>query len=147
MLVCVCVCHCVLVTSARVYVHVCVCVPTQGLKERYERHHRVVYSEEAILSAVALSHKYIADRFLPDKAIDLLDEAGSRVRIQVGESVLCVTHVCFGVLCQLRCIRWVRNSSVDGSLRATCVTRCPRGCMSGETLRNAPDTTGSQDSA
>ncbi|KAG2433436.1 hypothetical protein HXX76_008493 [Chlamydomonas incerta] len=53
----------------------------QGLKERYERHHRCAYTEEALAAAVALSHKYIADRFLPDKAIDLIDEAGSRARI------------------------------------------------------------------
>ncbi|KAF6252630.1 ClpD chaperone, Hsp100 family [Scenedesmus sp. NREL 46B-D3] len=53
----------------------------QGLAERYERHHHCVYSEEALEAAVKLSHTYIADRFLPDKAIDLIDEAGSRVRI------------------------------------------------------------------
>ncbi|KXZ46077.1 hypothetical protein GPECTOR_47g352 [Gonium pectorale] len=52
-----------------------------GLKERYERHHRVAYTEEALAAAVELSSRYIADRFLPDKAIDLLDEAGSRARI------------------------------------------------------------------
>ncbi|GLC72569.1 hypothetical protein PLESTF_001265700 [Pleodorina starrii] len=52
-----------------------------GLKERYERHHRCAYTEEALAAAVSLSHKYIADRFLPDKAIDLIDEAGSRARI------------------------------------------------------------------
>ncbi|KAI8465710.1 MAG: ClpD chaperone, Hsp100 family [Monoraphidium minutum] len=52
-----------------------------GLKERYERHHRCVYTQEALEAAVKLSHRYIADRFLPDKAIDLIDEAGSRVRI------------------------------------------------------------------
>ncbi|GIL61397.1 hypothetical protein Vafri_15861 [Volvox africanus] len=52
-----------------------------GLKERYERHHRCAYTEEALAAAVTLSHKYIADRFLPDKAIDLIDEAGSRARI------------------------------------------------------------------
>ncbi|KAI8463034.1 MAG: ClpD chaperone, Hsp100 family [Monoraphidium minutum] len=52
-----------------------------GLKERYERHHCCVYSEEALEAAVKLSHRYIADRFLPDKAIDLIDEAGSRARI------------------------------------------------------------------
>ncbi|KAL4441273.1 hypothetical protein ABPG77_011510 [Micractinium sp. CCAP 211/92] len=53
----------------------------EGLQERYERHHRCVYSSEALAAAVALSSRYIADRHLPDKAIDLLDEAGSRVRI------------------------------------------------------------------
>jgi ATP-dependent Clp protease ATP-binding subunit ClpC len=53
----------------------------EGLQERYERHHRVVYSSDALEAAVALSSRYIPDRHLPDKAIDLLDEAGSRVRI------------------------------------------------------------------
>lgn len=53
----------------------------KGLRERYERHHKCAYSMEALEAAVLLSHKYIADRFLPDKAIDLMDEAGSRVRI------------------------------------------------------------------
>eukprot|EP00879_Flechtneria_rotunda_P003032 GHRR01003252.1.p1 GENE.GHRR01003252.1~~GHRR01003252.1.p1 ORF type:complete len:659 (+),score=207.75 GHRR01003252.1:506-2482(+) len=52
-----------------------------GLAERYERHHHCCYAEEALEAAVKLSHTYIADRFLPDKAIDLIDEAGSRVRI------------------------------------------------------------------
>lgn len=53
----------------------------RGLKERYERHHRCAYSDEALQAAVSMSNRYIADRFLPDKAIDLIDEAGSRVRI------------------------------------------------------------------
>ncbi|KAG1678279.1 hypothetical protein FOA52_013900 [Chlamydomonas sp. UWO 241] len=53
----------------------------RGLRERYERHHKCVYTEEAMEAAVRLSAKYIQDRFLPDKAIDLLDEAGSRARI------------------------------------------------------------------
>ncbi|GBF96568.1 ATP-dependent Clp protease ATP-binding subunit [Raphidocelis subcapitata] len=52
-----------------------------GLKERYETHHKCIYAEEALEAAVKLSHRYIADRFLPDKAIDLIDEAGSRARI------------------------------------------------------------------
>jgi ATP-dependent Clp protease ATP-binding subunit ClpC len=53
----------------------------EGLQERYERHHRVAYSSDALAAAVALSARYIPDRQLPDKAIDLIDEAGSRVRI------------------------------------------------------------------
>lgn len=52
-----------------------------SLKERYEDHHRVVYSEDAIEAAVKLSERYINDRFLPDKAVDLIDEAGSMKRI------------------------------------------------------------------
>lgn len=52
-----------------------------GLRDKYERHHKCLYTFEALEAAVKLSNKYIADRFLPDKAIDLMDEAGSRARI------------------------------------------------------------------
>ncbi len=54
----------------------------QGLKERYEKHHGVKISDEAIKAAVDLSVRYISDRFLPDKAIDLVDEASSRIRLK-----------------------------------------------------------------
>src|SRR5699024_8463322 len=50
----------------------------QGLREKYEDYHQVKYSDEALEAAVNLSHRYIQDRFLPDKAIDLLDESGSK---------------------------------------------------------------------
>ena len=53
-----------------------------GLRDRYEAHHRVHITDEAIHAAVTLSARYISDRFLPDKAIDLIDEAASRVRIK-----------------------------------------------------------------
>ncbi len=53
-----------------------------GLRDRYEAHHRVKISDEAIEQAVKLSDRYITDRYLPDKAIDLIDEAGSRVRLR-----------------------------------------------------------------
>ncbi len=53
-----------------------------GLRDRYEAHHRVRFTDEAIEAAVALSDRYVADRFLPDKAIDVLDEAGARMRIR-----------------------------------------------------------------
>ena len=55
----------------------------RGLKERYEIHHGVRIQDAAIISAVTLSHRYITDRFLPDKAIDLMDEASSRLRIEI----------------------------------------------------------------
>ncbi|BDZ46586.1 ATP-dependent Clp protease ATP-binding subunit [Naasia aerilata] len=58
-----------------------------GLQSRYEQHHRVTYTEDAIRAAVELSARYISDRFLPDKAIDLLDQAGARRRLRVGEPV------------------------------------------------------------
>ena len=55
----------------------------RGLKERYENHHKVRIQDDAILAAVQLSERYITDRFLPDKAIDLVDEAAARLRIQI----------------------------------------------------------------
>eukprot|EP00475_Leptophrys_vorax_P031498 TRINITY_DN4770_c0_g1_i1.p1 TRINITY_DN4770_c0_g1~~TRINITY_DN4770_c0_g1_i1.p1 ORF type:complete len:750 (+),score=102.90 TRINITY_DN4770_c0_g1_i1:220-2250(+) len=54
----------------------------RGLRERYEIHHKLRYTDEALEAAAQLSYQYISDRFLPDKAIDLIDEAGSRVRLQ-----------------------------------------------------------------
>lgn len=56
----------------------------RGLKERYETHHQVRIRDEAILAAVELSHRYITDRFLPDKAIDLIDEAASKLRLEIN---------------------------------------------------------------
>ena len=55
----------------------------RGLKEKYEVHHGVKILDSAIISAVELSQRYINDRFLPDKAIDLMDEAASRIRLQI----------------------------------------------------------------
>jgi ATP-dependent Clp protease ATP-binding subunit ClpB len=55
----------------------------RGLKERYEAHHGVRITDDAIIAAATLSHRYIGDRFLPDKAIDLIDEAASRLRIEI----------------------------------------------------------------
>ncbi len=55
----------------------------RGLKERYEAHHGVRITDDAAIAAATLSHRYIGDRFLPDKAIDLLDEAASRLRIEI----------------------------------------------------------------
>lgn len=55
----------------------------RGLKERYENHHKVKIKDEAILSAVELSSRYITDRFLPDKAIDLIDEAAAKLRLEI----------------------------------------------------------------
>ncbi|GLT39934.1 hypothetical protein SLA2020_140990 [Shorea laevis] len=54
----------------------------RGLRERYEIHHKLRYTDEALEAAARLSYQYISDRFLPDKAIDLIDEAGSRVRLR-----------------------------------------------------------------
>jgi ATP-dependent Clp protease ATP-binding subunit ClpB len=60
----------------------------RGLKERYEAHHGVRIRDAALVAAAVLSHRYIADRFLPDKAIDLVDEAASRLRIEIDSSPL-----------------------------------------------------------
>ena len=54
----------------------------RGLKERYENHHKVRIKDEAIIAAVELSHRYITERFLPDKAIDLMDEAAAKLRLE-----------------------------------------------------------------
>ena len=56
----------------------------RGLKERYETHHHVRIKDEAIIAAVELSQRYISDRFLPDKAIDLIDEAASKLRLEIN---------------------------------------------------------------
>ena len=55
----------------------------RGLKERYENHHKVRIRDEAIIAAVQLSERYITDRFLPDKAIDLIDEAASKLKLEI----------------------------------------------------------------
>ena len=55
----------------------------RGLKERYQAHHKVRIQDSALVAAATLSHRYIADRFLPDKAIDLVDEAASRIRMEI----------------------------------------------------------------
>ena len=55
----------------------------EGLRDKYEAHHRVKYLPEAVVAAAKLSHQYITDRFLPDKAVDVIDEAGARARLQI----------------------------------------------------------------
>ncbi|MBD2893365.1 ATP-dependent Clp protease ATP-binding subunit ClpC [Actinomadura sp. RB99] len=56
----------------------------RGLRDRYEAHHQVRYTDESLVAAVDLSSRYLTDRFLPDKAIDLIDQAGARVRLRSG---------------------------------------------------------------
>lgn len=55
----------------------------KGLKSKYEMHHKVVYTEKALEAAVYLSQRYVPDQFLPDKAIDVMDEAGARARLKL----------------------------------------------------------------
>ncbi|MCB0218151.1 MAG: ATP-dependent chaperone ClpB [Chrysiogenetes bacterium] len=65
----------------------------RGLKERYEVHHGVRIADSAIVAAATLSNRYITDRFLPDKAIDLIDEAGSRLRIEIDSLPLPIDQI------------------------------------------------------
>ncbi|MCC7328838.1 MAG: AAA family ATPase, partial [Gammaproteobacteria bacterium] len=65
----------------------------RGLKERYEVHHGVRIQDSALVAAAVLSHRYIADRFLPDKAIDLVDEAASRLRIEIDSMPIEIDEV------------------------------------------------------
>jgi ATP-dependent Clp protease ATP-binding subunit ClpB len=65
----------------------------RGLKERYEVHHGVRITDGAIIGAATLSHRYISDRFLPDKAIDLIDEAASRLRIEIDSMPIEIDEV------------------------------------------------------
>jgi ATP-dependent Clp protease ATP-binding subunit ClpB len=65
----------------------------RGLKERYETHHDVRIQDSALVAAATLSHRYIADRFLPDKAIDLVDEAGSRLRMEIDSKPVEIDEV------------------------------------------------------
>jgi ATP-dependent Clp protease ATP-binding subunit ClpB len=65
----------------------------RGLKEKYEVHHGVRITDSALVSAAVLSHRYIADRFLPDKAVDLMDEAASRLRIEIDSMPMEIDEV------------------------------------------------------
>ena len=66
----------------------------RGLKERYENHHKVRIKDEAIIAAVQLSSRYISDRFLPDKAIDLMDEAAAKLRLEVDSVPEEIDEIC-----------------------------------------------------
>jgi ATP-dependent Clp protease ATP-binding subunit ClpB len=65
----------------------------RGLKERYQVHHNVRIQDSALIAAATLSHRYIADRFLPDKAIDLVDEAASRIRMEIDSKPIEIDEV------------------------------------------------------
>jgi ATP-dependent Clp protease ATP-binding subunit ClpB len=65
----------------------------RGLKERYETHHKVRIKDTALVAAAVLSHRYIADRFLPDKAIDLVDEAAARIRMQIDSKPQAIDEI------------------------------------------------------
>lgn len=65
----------------------------RGLKEKYENHHKVRIEDDAIIAAVELSHRYITSRFLPDKAIDLIDEAASKLRLEMNSVPECIDEL------------------------------------------------------
>jgi ATP-dependent Clp protease ATP-binding subunit ClpB len=89
----------------------------RGLKEKYEVHHGVRISDSAIVAAATLSNRYIADRFLPDKAIDLIDEAASRVRMQVDSKPEALDEV-DRKLVQLKIEREALRKETDSASKA-----------------------------
>ena len=88
----------------------------RGLKEKYEVHHGVRISDSAIVAAATLSNRYIADRFLPDKAIDLMDEAGSRVRMAVDSKPEALDEIDRRVV-QLKIEREALTNETDAASR------------------------------
>jgi ATP-dependent Clp protease ATP-binding subunit ClpB len=93
----------------------------RGLKERYEVHHGVRIQDNALIAAATLSHRYIADRFLPDKAIDLIDEAASRLRIEIDSLPTEIDEVERRVL-QLQIERTSLEKETDEASRARLAT-------------------------
>ena len=85
----------------------------KGIRDYYEAHHHVVYSDEVIETAVRMSDRYITDRFLPDKAIDLLDEAGSSVNL--NDAVLVRIGQCRNLLTELKKEQDELESRISGS--------------------------------
>ncbi len=88
----------------------------RGLKEKYEMHHGISISDSALVAAATLSNRYITDRFLPDKAIDLMDEAGSRLRMQVDSKPEALDEV-DRKLIQLRIEREAMKKETDKASR------------------------------
>jgi ATP-dependent Clp protease ATP-binding subunit ClpB len=89
----------------------------RGLKERYERHHGVRITDPAIVAAATLSERYIADRFLPDKAIDLIDEAASRLKMEIESSPVEIDEVDRRIL-QLEIEREALKAEKDDASKA-----------------------------
>src|SRR6185295_13030051 len=87
-----------------------------GLKERIEIHHGVRIKDSAIVAAAMLSNRYITDRFLPDKAIDLIDEAGSALRLEIGSMPLEIDQIERRVT-QLEIERQALNRETDSASR------------------------------
>jgi ATP-dependent Clp protease ATP-binding subunit ClpB len=88
----------------------------RGLKERYEAHHHVRIQDSAVVAAAVLSHRYISDRFLPDKAVDLMDEAASRLRMEIDSKPTEIDEVDRQVM-QLEMERQALNKEKDPASR------------------------------
>ena len=93
----------------------------RGLKEKIEIHHGVRIKDSAIVAAAVLSNRYITDRFLPDKAIDLIDEAGAALRIQIGSMPIEIDQV-ERRISQLEIERQALNRESDHASRNGCGT-------------------------
>ena len=93
----------------------------RGLKERYEVHHGVRIKDSALVAAAKLSHRYIGDRFLPDKAIDLVDEAAARLRTEIDSLPVALDEVSRKVL-QLEIEREALRKETDPASRARLIT-------------------------
>src|SRR5690606_40489429 len=96
----------------------------RGLKERYEVHHGVRIKDAAIVAAATLSNRYITDRFLPDKAIDLIDEAASRIRIEI-DSLPQEIDVLEREILQLEIERQAMNRETD-DISMVCLEECEK---------------------
>ena len=105
----------------------------RGLKEKYENHHKVHIDDDAIIAAVELSHRYITNRFLPDKAIDLIDEAASKLRLEMNSASWTRYRPQS---------RRQRNSSmtltVNGRWRRTCCRVSPRSVLTSNSISSRP---------
>jgi len=88
----------------------------RGLKERYEAHHHVRIQDAAVVAAAVLSHRYISDRFLPDKAVDLMDEAASRLKMEIDSKPTEIDEVDREVM-QLEMERQALNKEKDAASR------------------------------
>jgi ATP-dependent Clp protease ATP-binding subunit ClpB len=89
----------------------------RGLKERYELHHGVEITDPAIVAAATLSHRYITDRNLPDKAIDLIDEAGSNIRMEIDSKPEVMDHLERRII-QIKIEREALNEETFGKIRS-----------------------------
>jgi ATP-dependent Clp protease ATP-binding subunit ClpB len=89
----------------------------RGLKEKYEVHHGVRIQDQALVSAAVLSHRYIADRFLPDKAIDLVDESAAKLRIEIDSMPASIDEKVRGVM-QLEVEREALRKETDSASKA-----------------------------